>query len=82
MSISHDGKLLATGSDDGKVRVFELATTNESKQFETGYAVRTLVFAQSDNQLLTSGRTGQVEVWKVETGERTVKTNGHAGAVS
>lgn len=82
MSISHDGKLLATGSDDGKVRVFELATTNESKQFETGYAIRTLVFAQNNNQLLIGGRTGQVEVWNVETGERAIKTNGHAGTVS
>ena len=82
MSISHDGKLLATGSDDGKVRVFELATTNESKQFETGYAIRTLVFAKNDNHLLIGGRTGQVEVWNAETGESTVKTNGHAGTVS
>ena len=82
MSISHDGRLLATGGDDGKVRVFDLATTNEARSFETKYAVRTLAFSHTTNDLLVGGRTGQVEVWNADTGERAVATAGHAGTVT
>ncbi len=82
MSISHDGRFLATGGDDSKVRIFDLATTNEERTFETKYAVRTLAFSHTTNDLLIGGRTGQVEIWNAETGERTIKTSGHAGTVA
>ena len=82
MSISHDGHLLATGGDDGKVRVFDLATTNEVRFLETKYAVRTLAFSDMTNDLLIGGRTGQVEVWSAEIGERGIATAGHAGTVT
>jgi hypothetical protein len=82
MSISHDGQLLATGGDDGFVRLFDLATTNEVRSFETKYAIRTLAFSPVTSDLLIGGRTGQVEIWNAETGERTIKTAGHAGTVA
>lgn len=82
MSISHDGRMLATGGDDGVVRLFDLATTNEEKSLETTFPVRTLAFSPKTNDLLIGGRTGQVEIWNAETGERTIKTAGHAGTVA
>lgn len=82
LSISHDGRLLATGGDDGFVRLFDLATTNEEKTLEPKFPIRTLAFSPVTNDLLIGGRTGQVEVWNAETGERSIKTAGHAGTVA
>ncbi|MBC7819248.1 MAG: serine/threonine protein kinase [Planctomycetaceae bacterium] len=82
MSISHDGRFLATGGDDSKVRIFDLVTTNEERAFETKYAIRTLAFSHTTDDLLVGGRTGQVEIWNAETGERTTATAGHAGMVT
>ena len=81
MSISHDGRLLATGGDDSKVRVFDLASMSEVNSFETGYAIRTLAFSQSSNDVLIGGRTGQVEVWNTDSATKRLAAAGHTGTV-
>ena len=82
MAINQDGQWLATGGDDGKVRLFDLVTTNETISFDTKYAIRTLAFSPTSNDLLIGGRTGQVEIWNTETGKQSVPTAGHEGTVA
>lgn len=81
LSISHDGKLLATGGDDSKVRIFDLSTTQEWKSLEPKFGIRTLAFSRTSNDMVIGGRTGQVEVWSADSGERTIATSGHTGTV-
>jgi len=81
LSISPDGQWLATGGDDGTVRIFDLTTAEQIKTLEAGFGIRTLVFSRTARELLIGGRTGQVEVWNADSGEKRLATAGHAGTV-
>jgi WD40 repeat protein len=68
-----DGKTFASGSRDGTVKLWDLATGQELITLEHSGEVRCVTFAASGRALATGGesirKTGEVFLWLAATGE-------------
>jgi WD40 repeat protein/beta-lactamase regulating signal transducer with metallopeptidase domain len=62
---SHDGKLLATGDDQGRIKLWSVDDSNSApitiKPHTDG--IHSLEFWSTDNEILSSGADGQVIAW-------------------
>lgn len=72
---------LATGSDDGPAKIWDLGTRQELLVLANSAGTRALAFDPEGKRLLTGGRNGTVTVWDAFTGDELVKTAGHNGLV-
>src|SRR5205085_482047 len=62
-SVSADGRLLATGHDDGSVHVIDMNTGETVRSFKAEGPVRTLKFAPVGASLAVGTRSGHLAVW-------------------
>jgi WD40 repeat protein len=69
MRFSPGGKLLATGSDDGTVRLWDAATGSPEGSPMTGHngPVWALRITPDGKRLITAGKDKQVRLWRVST---------------
>ena len=77
-----DGSWLASGSDDGTVRIWDVAT-GQQRAALTGRATEvTAVAVAPDGSWLASGsHDGTVRIWDVATGREGAILTGHTGPV-
>src|SRR5262249_43349738 len=81
------GKLLATASDDGQVKLWDPATAKEVRtvrypENEEKGSFRAVAFSPDGKRLVTGTRDGRVTVWDTDTGKPIFTTDkGHAGVV-
>ena len=84
------GERIASGAEDGTVRIWDSATGEQLMQFDehTG-EVYGLDFSPDGNYLISAGgemvestKSGQLYVWDAQTGERLHKLEGHSGIVA
>lgn len=69
IAISPNGQLLASGSEDGKIRLWDL-NTKKVRRTIPGHpsAVRSIAFSKDGKKLATGGMDGSARVWDVSKG--------------
>jgi WD40 repeat protein len=78
-AIARDGKVLATGTADGTVRLQELPKGKEFLQFKAhGDAVHTLAFSPDDRWIITHGKDNLTLVWDATTGKKSRVLSHHS----
>jgi WD40 repeat protein/serine/threonine protein kinase len=82
VAFSPDGTRLATGSNDGVVKVWEVATGRELRTFsgQNGPAVLTLAFSPDGTRLATDTEDGTVKLWDMASGKEIRTLRGHKGS--
>lgn len=91
LQISHDGRLVAAGGDDGRVRLWTMDEVLRLGPRATprllaghGASVASLAFSPDDTRLATAGRDRVARVWDLSDASATapsVTCSGHAGEV-
>ncbi|RYP77860.1 hypothetical protein DL771_000957 [Monosporascus sp. 5C6A] len=83
VAFSHDSKLLASGSSDDTVRLWDTATGQLRQTFEGHQNDVTSVAFSHDSKLLASGSDDNtVRVWDTATGQLRQTLEGHQNAVN
>jgi WD40 repeat protein len=82
LAYNSDGSLLATGGDDGTVRLWE-ADSLRLVRLMVGHdhAVRALVWSPGGEYLASAGDDGTVRIWQAASGQLLRTLRGHSGAV-
>ena len=77
-----DGATLATGGDDGTVRIWDARTGDQQRQLagHTG-PVLSVAYAPDGATLATGGHEGIVRIWDARTGDQQRQLAAHAGPV-
>jgi WD40 repeat protein len=82
MTLSRDGQLLATGHEDGTIRIWDPQLRLIVRTLK-GTAVRVsgLAFSPDGRTLVAAQQDGMMTLWNVATGQELGKLKGHAGCV-
>jgi WD40 repeat protein len=83
LAYSCDGLTLATGHDDGTVRLWD-ADTGRQRAILTGHAarVRALAFAPHGRQLASGDAAGDIKLWHLPANRQQTTLDGHEGSVT
>lgn len=84
LATAGDGRLLASGSEHGSIRLWNLETAREVANL-TGAedaAVRALAFSPDDSMLASGDSKGRIRLWNPDSGELLREWSGHSLPVS
>ncbi|NER39372.1 MAG: CHAT domain-containing protein [Oscillatoria sp. SIO1A7] len=74
IAFSADEKYLATTSEDGTVRVWEIASGQQVIQTKHKNFVRAMTFSPDGKYLATTSREGRPRLWDIRSGEEVILT--------
>ncbi|KAG7416015.1 Vegetative incompatibility protein HET-E-1 [Fusarium oxysporum f. sp. rapae] len=82
VAFSHDSKSIASGSDDGTIRIWN-AETGKCEQVLEGHSnrVRSVMFSHNSKRVVSASRDKRIRLWNAETGECERVLKGHSDGV-
>ena len=83
-AFSRDGELLATGSEDGSVKVWKVATGMCLRRFDRAHSqgIQSIVFSRDGTQLLTASFDHLVRIHGLKSGQTLKEFRGHESYVN
>ncbi len=81
LELASDGKRFGTGSVDGIVRVWDLATGKVLVQMKHGSEINSIAFSPDARLVASAGEDHRVQVWNSQTGESVASLVGHKNEV-
>jgi len=83
VAFSPNGKILASGSDDGTTRLWSMETRRQVGEplWGQGGNVWSVAFAPNGKILATGSEDGKVRLWELENPQRAIELPGHQGRV-
>lgn len=74
--------LFVSGSDDGKVKVFDLRVKRSVRTLEDDFPVTSVAFAESGEQVYSGGLDNKIKAWELRKGAVAMELSGHSDTVT
>jgi eukaryotic-like serine/threonine-protein kinase len=82
VAFSHDGKLLASGGSDNKIKVWDVASGHEIVSLINQDQVCSVTFNKDGTQIASGSGNGQIKLWALNKDKELATLKGHKDPVS
>jgi len=80
-AFSPDGKILAIGSLDDAIKLWDIATGQLRQTLTNSGSITSLAFSPDGQRLVASNEKGEVQFWDLATGHQSTPLSGHTAKV-